>query len=67
MNQRIDPAATINETITRFPSTVAVFNRYGFDTCCGGFEPIEEAARRDGVDIADLIEELSQATAESVA
>lgn len=46
----LDPSLTINEIVARFPQTVAVFNRFGFDTCCGGGITIAEAARRDGVD-----------------
>jgi len=41
---------TVNEIIRRWPATVAVFNRFGIDACCGGAVPAAEAAARDGAD-----------------
>lgn len=49
---------TVNEAIVSWPSTVAVFNRFGIDACCGGAVPIAEAAERDGADLAALTAEL---------
>lgn len=51
----IDTGSTVNELIARYPATIAVFNRFGIDTCCGGGEPVADAARRDGADIEALI------------
>ncbi len=59
----IDPTATVDQTIARHPQTIAVFNRFGLDTCCGGGAPILEAARRDGADPVALLEALRDATA----
>jgi regulator of cell morphogenesis and NO signaling len=56
-------ALTVNETIARFPATMAVFNRFGIDTCCGGGVTIEEAARRDGLDLDALLDALAAAAA----
>jgi regulator of cell morphogenesis and NO signaling len=39
---------TVNEIVARFPETVAVFNQYGVDTCCGGGVPLPLAAERAG-------------------
>jgi iron-sulfur cluster repair protein YtfE (RIC family) len=47
---------TVNETIRRFPATVAVFNAFGIDACCGGAAPLAEAAVRDGADPVELLE-----------
>ena len=47
-------SATVNEAIRRVPALVGVFARFGIDACCGGDLPIEEAARRHGVDPAEL-------------
>lgn len=41
---------TVNEVIRRFPDTVAVFNDFNIDGCCGGAVPVREAAERDGAD-----------------
>lgn len=41
---------TVNEAIRRYPATLAIFNRYGMDTCCGGARQIAEAASAAGVD-----------------
>ena len=45
-----DPTLTVNEITTRYPATIAVFNDFGVDACCGGDVPLAEAAARDGVD-----------------
>ena len=52
---RIDPAWTVNEVLQRHPGTVAVFNAFGIDACCGGASPLSEAARRDGADLDALV------------
>jgi regulator of cell morphogenesis and NO signaling len=49
---------TVNEAIRRYPQTIAVFNRFGIDACCGGARPIVEAAARDGADPVALVREL---------
>lgn len=59
----IDPGCSVNEVIARYPATIAVFNKFGLDTCCGGGAPIADAARRDGADVNALLEALRQATA----
>lgn len=61
-HQPIDPTATVDQTIARHPQTIAVFNRFGLDSCCGGGAPIIEAARRDGADPLALLEALRDAT-----
>ncbi|HYJ80690.1 MAG TPA: DUF542 domain-containing protein [Longimicrobiaceae bacterium] len=48
----------VNEAIRRFPATVAVFNAFGIDACCGGAAPVAEAAARDGADAAALLRAL---------
>ena len=41
---------TVNEAIRLWPATVAVFNHFGIDACCGGAVPVRAAALRDGAD-----------------
>lgn len=59
--QEIDVHSTINELIAQHPETIATFNRFGIDTCCGGGEPIADAARRDGADLDALLAALRAA------
>ena len=59
----LDCAATVNEIVAKYPATIAIFNRYGIDSCCGGGVSVEEAAHRDGVDPGMLCRELQQAVA----
>ena len=49
---------TVNAAIRTFPQTVAVFNDFGIDACCGGAVPVPEAAVRDGVEPGALLEAL---------
>lgn len=56
----IDPTRTVNEIVTLYPATVAVFNRFGVDSCCGGGVPLGEAARRDGVAVDALLQALRE-------
>ncbi len=38
----------VNEVLCRYPKAVELFARLGLDTCCGGAEPLEAAARQAG-------------------
>ena len=58
---QIDPTVTINEIVAQHPETIAVFNRFGFDTCCGGGVSVRDAARRDGVELESVLAELRRA------
>jgi iron-sulfur cluster repair protein YtfE (RIC family) len=62
-NLQYDPALTINEIVAQFPETIAVFNHFGFDTCCGGGIRIDEAATRDGIDVSTVVTAVSEAIA----
>jgi regulator of cell morphogenesis and NO signaling len=59
----IDPTASVNDVISRYPATIPVFNKFGLDSCCGGAAPIDAAARRDGADLGALLAELRRAVA----
>lgn len=52
---------TVNDAIRLYPQTVAVFNAFGIDSCCGGAETIRAAALRDGADPDALELSLNQA------
>jgi regulator of cell morphogenesis and NO signaling len=57
----LDPGWTVHETVVRYPETVAVFNQFGIDTCCGGGVPVGVAALRDGIDADALLEAIREA------
>jgi regulator of cell morphogenesis and NO signaling len=61
MDDRISPAMDVNEAIRRFPATIAIFNHFGIDACCGGAAPIATAAERDGADADALLAALNRA------
>ena len=54
-------ALTVNETIQRFPATLAVFQSYGIDSCCGGAHTVADAAARHGVPLPALLKALEAA------
>lgn len=55
----------VNEVLLRYPVTVAVFNAFGIDACCGGAASIADAAQRDGADVERLMAALGAAVANS--
>lgn len=57
-----DSTTTLNELVERRPETHRVLSAHGLDTCCGGALPLEEAARRHGIALPDLLQELRDAT-----
>ena len=57
----IPETMTLNDAIRLHPRSVAVFNEYGLDSCCGGAATIAEAAERDGVPLDDLLRALEGA------
>ncbi len=57
----IDMVSTVNEIVATYPETIAVFNRFGIDSCCGGGAPLVDAARRDGADPDALLLALQEA------
>jgi regulator of cell morphogenesis and NO signaling len=61
----IDRSATVNEILVQYPTTVSVFNALGIDACCGGDASLDEAARRDGVDVDALLSALETISREA--
>lgn len=57
----IDPRLSVNEIVRRWPATMGVMNDFGIDACCGGADPLEEAAVRDGAELNALLEALHRA------
>lgn len=55
--------STVDTVMALHPATMAVFNEFGVDTCCGSHSSVREAATRDGVDEAALVAALRRAIA----
>jgi regulator of cell morphogenesis and NO signaling len=57
----ITDTMTLNEAIRLHPETVAVFNEFRLDACCGGAATIAEAAARHGAPLDELLRALENA------
>jgi regulator of cell morphogenesis and NO signaling len=57
-------AMTLDEVMANYPATMAVFNGFGVDSCCGSHRTVREAAALDGVDEGALLVALTQAVAD---
>lgn len=55
--------ATVDQLMAEHPATMAVFNAFGVDTCCGAHRTVRAAASEDGVDEVALRAALQQALA----
>lgn len=51
----------INDVIKKYPPSIAVFNEFRVDSCCGGGQSIEKTAAADGVDVDALLQALNEA------
>ena len=60
----VEAGATVNEIVARHPETIAVFNRFGIDSCCGGGVPLGDAAHRDGAELDALLRALDEVLAQ---
>lgn len=56
---------TVDELMARHPQTMAVFNAFGIDSCCGAHSTVSEACRRDGVEEAPLVTALERVLEEA--
>lgn len=45
----IRPELTLNQITDAFPQALGILDQMGFDTCCGGAEPIGTAATNLGI------------------
>jgi regulator of cell morphogenesis and NO signaling len=60
----VEAGETVNEIVARHPETIAVFNRFGIDSCCGGGVPLGDAAHRDGAELDALLRALDEVLAQ---
>jgi len=54
-NMTIDRRLSVNQLIQQHPAVLSFLTAAGVDTCCGGDLSLEEAARRAGVDLDNLV------------
>lgn len=62
MNAPITADDITNAVIQRHPKTVAVFAKYGADSCCGGTNSIEKISEVHAIDLDTLLAELNAVT-----
>jgi iron-sulfur cluster repair protein YtfE (RIC family) len=48
----------VNEILRHYPEAVKLLSSLGLDTCCGGAEPLKEAARQAGQEPAQVLQAL---------
>ena len=60
---KLNPDASIDAVLRDHPATVAVFNEFGVDACCGGARSLRAAAQEDGVDCCARVAALELAAA----
>ncbi|HLC17915.1 MAG TPA: DUF542 domain-containing protein [Thermodesulfobacteriota bacterium] len=60
-DNKVTKEIVVNDCIKLYPRTIGVFTRFNIDSCCGGAVSIEEAAKRDGAPLKELLEELNRA------
>lgn len=53
-------ATPLSERAASSTAAVRVLERHGLDYCCGGAQPLEEAAREKGLDAASALAEIEQ-------
>ena len=54
----IDRQLSVNHLIQQHPSVLSCLAAAGVDTCCGGDLSLDEAARRAGADLENLVARL---------
>lgn len=64
MNELINRDMVINDVIKKYPQSIAVFNQFRVDSCCGGGQSIDKTATRDGVDVDLLVQALNEAVSQ---
>lgn len=58
---KIKKDLVVNDCIRLYPNTIGVFTNFNIDSCCGGAVSIEDAAKRDGAALDELLRALNEA------
>lgn len=59
MKKVIHKEMTVNQVIRLYPIVISVFNKFNIDSCCGGSDTLEAAAKKGNIDIEELLRELN--------
>ena len=54
----------VGQIATEYPMATKVFARHGMDFCCGGGQPIQTVCESKGLDVAAVLDEISEAVAD---
>lgn len=60
---KITKEMIVNDVIMLYPKTIGVFPKHRIDSCCGGAVSIEDASKRDGADLENVMKDLNEAAA----
>jgi iron-sulfur cluster repair protein YtfE (RIC family) len=60
----IDAAESLNAIVAHYPRALAVLQRFGLDTCCGGALPLRTAAEHHNLNLDELLAMLRAAVGE---
>lgn len=61
MADKVTKNIVVNDCIKLYPKTIGVFTQFKIDSCCGGAVSIEDAAKRDGAPLEELLAALNRA------
>ena len=53
------PSRTLGDLASSIPGATRIFNNYRLDFCCGGSKTLEEAARKQGLEIEPILKALA--------
>jgi regulator of cell morphogenesis and NO signaling len=56
----LDRTKTVRELAIEMPNATRIFEKAKIDYCCGGNRPLDEACTQAGVDIEELVRQLSE-------
>lgn len=56
----ISKEMSVNQIIKLYPKSIGVFSKFNIDSCCGGAETLEKAAKNAGVSIDDIIKAINE-------
>lgn len=62
---KVDGSWTVNDAIREYPATVAVFDRFGIDSCCGGAKRLDDVASRHAIDLEALLQAIRDVTGDA--